>query len=168
MRSDREAVLRRHAAKYPLMEPTDAVKLLYQSHFGGGHLIPDPAVSLARLLSECETIPYDPSSEPEESIGGGIVRIMLAAVPRDADTLARLNDRFVRSAAAVHGTREEFLESLALLRRLTAEGVFRFSPEALDAYLTEYAAAGYPPVSHSAAYREAYHPAYRVVLEDMR
>ena len=30
-------ILRNHAARYPAMEPTDAVKLLYQSEFGGSH-----------------------------------------------------------------------------------------------------------------------------------
>ena len=34
-------ILASHAERYPLMEPTDAVKLIYQNEFGGGHLIRD-------------------------------------------------------------------------------------------------------------------------------
>ena len=34
-------ILRAHAEKYPLMRPQDAVKLVYQNEFGGGHLIVD-------------------------------------------------------------------------------------------------------------------------------
>ena len=34
------------------MEPCDAVKLVYQSVLGGGHLITDPARSLERLAEE--------------------------------------------------------------------------------------------------------------------
>ena len=33
-----ERILREHAERYPLMQPTDAVKLIYQNEFGGGHL----------------------------------------------------------------------------------------------------------------------------------
>ena len=32
-----EQILQDHARKYPKMEPTDAVKLIYQNEFGGGH-----------------------------------------------------------------------------------------------------------------------------------
>ena len=33
------AILIAHAKRYPLIQPTDAVKLIYQNEFGGGHLI---------------------------------------------------------------------------------------------------------------------------------
>ena len=44
-----EQILRSHFARYPAMTPQDAVKLLYQSAFGPGHLIADPAYALRRL-----------------------------------------------------------------------------------------------------------------------
>ena len=36
-----ETILKDHARRYGQMEPTDAVKLIYQNEFGGGHLIRD-------------------------------------------------------------------------------------------------------------------------------
>ncbi len=42
----------RHLARYPRMQVQDAVKLLYQSEFGGGHMIADSAESLKRLCEE--------------------------------------------------------------------------------------------------------------------
>jgi len=39
--------------------------------------------------------------------------------------------------------------------------------EELEAYLEEYKRAGYPMVSHSEQYRQAYKPAYRIVLESI-
>ena len=36
-----KAILITLAKRYPLMQPTDAVKLIYQNEFGGGHLIRD-------------------------------------------------------------------------------------------------------------------------------
>ena len=38
------------------MEPCDAVKLVYQSVLGGGHLITDPARSLERLAEDMNTL----------------------------------------------------------------------------------------------------------------
>ena len=32
-----KTILREHAKHYPQMQPTNAVKLIYQNEFGGGH-----------------------------------------------------------------------------------------------------------------------------------
>ncbi|MBQ7324237.1 MAG: hypothetical protein IJW98_00685 [Clostridia bacterium] len=166
--NDLYTILQTHAARYPKMEPTDAVKLLYQSEFGGGHLIANEDACLAYLRTEWERTPKNPEAPLVEDIGGKIVRVMLAAIP-DADAVEALGRDFIRSAANVHGTREGFLEKLALLRRVTAEGQFAFSLAELDEYLSAYERAGYPAVSHSETYRRLYHPAYRVLRrEDFR
>jgi hypothetical protein len=166
--NDLYTILQAHAARYPKMEPTDAVKLLYQSEFGGGHLISNEDACLAYLRTEWERTPFDPDAPLAEDIGGGVIRVMLAAIA-DADALEALGRDFIRSAANVHGTREGFLEKLALLRTMTAEGKFSFSLAELDEYLSAYERAGYPAVSHSETYRRLYHPAYRVLRkEDFR
>ena len=157
-----ETVLRLHARRYRVMEPTDAVKLVYQNTFVGGHLIRDEAGCLEYLRREYAATPRDPEVPEWEDIGGGLGRVSLAAVaPEDLEALGQA---FLRSARLHTGSRDRFLEKLALLERLTEEGLFSFSREALEAYLSGYARAGYPAVSHSGAYRAAYHPAYRVVL----
>ena len=46
---DLSAVLKNHAARYPKLSPQDAVKLLFQSVFGPGHLISDPEAASDRL-----------------------------------------------------------------------------------------------------------------------
>ena len=157
-------VLAAHARRYPLMRPTDAVKLIFQNEFGGGHLIADPAASLARLRAECAALTPDPGADRLEAIGNGIVRVNLRALDPAVYPLEALNDDFVRSAAEHTGSRDAFLAKLALLREVTAEGLFAFDPAALEDYLRPYIEAGCPPVSHSPAYRAAYQPAYRVVL----
>ena len=78
--------------------------------------------------------------------------------------MERLGTVFIRSANEHSGTKERFLKKLEVLRQLTKDGVFSFGAEAMEAYLYSYREAGYHPVSHSHTYREAYHPAYRVVL----
>ena len=49
----REYILE-HLKRYPMMEIADMVKLLYQSEFGVGHMIKNPAASLERLERECQ------------------------------------------------------------------------------------------------------------------
>lgn len=158
-----EQILRAHAARYPKMQPADAVKLIYQNEFGGGHLITDENAALTYLKSEYAATRKDPSAFLYEEIGNGIVRIHLAALDeRDLDALGRA---FLRSAAAHHGTKERFREKLAVLDALTQTQLFSFDADTLRRYLSQYEAAGYPAVSHSLCYREAYRPAYRIVLK---
>lgn len=156
-------ILRAHARRYPLMEPTDAVKLIYQNEFGGGHLIRDAQSCLDYLRREYEAVPQT-GEVLLEDIGNGLQRVNLRAMAAHGCTPQQLGDAFLRSAELHHGTMESFLQKLGLLRQLTAEGVFSFSLKELDGYLDSYKQAGCPMVSHSESYRQAYHPAYRIVL----
>ena len=73
-------ILIAHAKRYPLMQPTDAVKLIYQNEFGGGHLIRDEQACLNYLRREYDSIAKKPNALLYEEIGNGIVRVNLAAV----------------------------------------------------------------------------------------
>ena len=139
-----EQILRNHARKYPLMEPQDAVKLIYQNVFGGGHLIRDPAACRCALRHEYEETPQDSYAPVLEMIGNGMARVML-------------------NAREHTGSMNGFLLKLDILRKVTASGVFGFSSEDLEKYLDAYQQAGYPMVSHSEQYSQAYKPAYRIV-----
>ena len=155
------AILITHAKRYPLMQPRDAVKLIYQNEFGGGHLIRDEQACLNYLRREYADLEKDPTAPLYEDIGNGIVRVNLAAIePEDLDQLGK---NFIDSAAKHKGTMDSFLNKLEVLRKLTAEGVFAFDTNALSSYLTKYKAAGYPAVSHSPEYRKVYKPAYRII-----
>ena len=154
-----------HARRYPLMMPTDAVKLLYQNEFGGGHLIRDEAACMAYLLREYESTSQSVDAPLTESIGNGMVRVNLNALDAHNYTPQALGRDFTRSAAARKGSLDSFLNKLELLRLVTREGCFTFSSEELADYLRGYAQEGYPMVSHSERYRNAYAPAYRIVAE---
>ena len=158
-------ILKSHAARYPEMEPTDAVKLIFQNEFGGGHMIRDEDSCMAYLRRECENTERNRDIPLWEEIGNGIVRVNLTALTEEVYPVEQLGRDFIRTAAAHKGEIPSFLEKLGVLRQLTEEGIFPFSPAQLEIYLTQYAKAGYPPVSHSQRYRDAYHPAYRVILK---
>lgn len=159
-----ERILRDHAARYPVMQPTDAVKLIYQNEFGGGHMIRDEEACMQYLRREYDAVKKDPSIPLYEYIGNGITRVNLAAVA-EAD-LEELGRSFIRSAALHQGEVARFVVKLAVLTELARQDVFPFPSRELDAYLESYRQAGYPAVSHSQAYRDAYSPAYRVIRKN--
>ena len=114
-----KVILITHANRYPLMQPQDAVKLIYQNAFGGGHLIRDEEACLNYLRREYADLEKDPSAQLYEEIGNGIVCVNLAAVkPEDLEQLGR---DFIRSAAEHAGTMDSFLQKLDVLRKLTLE-----------------------------------------------
>lgn len=155
-----------HVARYPLMTAQDAVKLLYQNHFGPGHMISDPESAMRRLFEEWSGVPHDPDSPLLENIGNGFIRVHLSAWSMEELSPQLLCRDFLRSAHSHRGEQEGFLDKLNLLHELVSQGGFPFSAEELQEYLSGYAAAGYPAVSHSEVYRKAYHPAYRVIHRD--
>ncbi len=154
-----------HGMRYPFMEPQDAVKLLYQQEFGGGHLIRDLETAKGRLETEWEglTDAQRRSALSVEAIGNGYARLYLSAVQNEGISLSHICRMFAASAEERRGNRERFLRKLEELPSLAGEGIFPFSPEAAEAYTAEYKGSGCPLVSHSQSYREAYRPAYRVI-----
>lgn len=147
-------LVRTHLTKYPLMKLTDAVKLLYQSEFGPGHMIPDESASLQRLYEEWENTSHSSSGPFSEAIGNGLVRIYLDTLKKEE--LPVLNAMFCQTASRVHGSREKFIRDLDFLSL--------YFPDT-ESFFSEYKKMGYPPVSHSASYRLAYNPSYRVVMQ---
>ena len=157
-------ILLKHIKKYPKMQLTDLVKLIYQNEFGGGHLIKDSNVSLAYLKKEYCQLKQDESIDLYEEIGNGIVRVNLAALDKNNLSLERLNELFVKSANEHKGNVENFERKLQILEKLIEEKKVSISKEEYTNYINEYKKLNYPAVSHSEIYREYYHPSYRIIL----
>ena len=147
------ALLKLHYDWYPKMQIIDAVKLIYQNEFGGGHLIPDESVSLAYLKEECAALD-GVDQERYTDIGNGMVRFNLR---NDELNLEIINRIFVLSANNHGGDMESFKEKLNLIYELP------FDRGEIDKLMKSYCEAGYPMVRHSDIYRENYNPAYRVI-----
>ena len=157
-----KVILREHVARYPLMQPCDAVKLLYQHVFGGGHMVTDEAACLRMLQMECkELVKRDDALL--ENLGNGLYRLNLAAVDEARLPLPCINRLFILSSQLVQGDNKKFFSLLDELSAAVAEGCFPFQQKELNQYLGAYRREGYPPVSHSDVYRNAYRPAYRVI-----
>ena len=144
-------ILNEHAKRYPKMEARDWVKLLYQSEFGGGHLIADRAMALKRLENEIAAQTGAPQLQ-FEAIGGGLMRMYLPAAELRSETVRGL---FLETCSP-RGSLDGMRAKLELLNEIKPE---------LKRESEEYWNQGCPAQSHSEGYRAAYSPAYRLVPE---
>lgn len=155
-----EKILLEHSARYPLMEAQDYVKLLYQMHMGPGHLVTNPEEALRRVKAERTT---GQTGVRLEAIGNGLSRCYLDGGDGTLTDEA-ITDAFILTANTFMKQPDGLLEALEELTMLSAAGRIACDTEP---YKSAYVASGMPPVSHSENYRRAYHPAYRVVFEDL-
>ena len=160
-----ENILLLHFDKYPLMQPQDAVKLIYQQEFGPGHLVKDERKAMEYLRQELagagEPLPEEALYEP---IGNGLCRLNLRvckAKNLPAEDILRL---FADTAGSVQGEKKNFVDGIRALQKLAEEDETPFEPILLDLFLVKYPKSC-PALHHSDAYRAAYQPAYRVVSQ---
>ena len=169
-----------HFHWYPAMRIQDLVKLIYQSEFAGGHLIADATQSEARMEEERRAAaaagvpPFvcvdmaGCARRAFEDIGGGLCRLHLGELDALGLSTATANRFFVNTAQTVKGDVAHFEEKLAVLLDCCRVGLLPFGETEMAAYIVQLKEKGYPLVSHSEAYRKAYHPAYRVVSAKYR
>ncbi len=160
-----EDILLWHFSMYPQMEPQDAVKLIYQQAFGAEHMIKAPEKSLAMLKTEMAGLQKGPVKEPlYEPIGNGLCRLNLRPCKERGIPAEDINRLFLETAQSFERDKRLFHKGMAALKQLAEDCETPFSALDLDIYLI-----GYPQkpaaVHHSPRYREAYAPAYRVVVQ---
>ncbi len=156
--AERRVMLERHARLHPAFAADDAVKLLFQSLYGIGHLLGSGAE--ARLGEEMrQTAPGDGALW--EPIGGGLARLDLHACRRQGirEEAVFALMRLCESACIRETSRADTVAFLELC--LTG------TPYAGDAAPVLQALRDNPASlpSHSQAYRAEEAPAYRVILE---
>ncbi len=145
--------------RYPLMNEEDVVKFAFQGMLGVGHLIRSAEDAKNRLAEEMASLEPDDSEMLIEKISTDWVRLNLRPAKAKGMSAEELAGYLVRSAET---------ESLSFTR----QNVYNFCVK-LDSSDKMKAAAGkvldenWLP-SHSAQYRETYHPAYRVLYKDIR
>ena len=152
-------LLKEHYENHPAMEPRDAIKFLYHSRMGPGHLISDPAAAQARLDQEWDQVEGARGVPLGESLGNGMFRLDIKAckgLGLSSTTLGRLFELTARETAGDLAALDKDLELVYTLP---------FPREMIRQELERYRAQGCPPISHSPAYRLAYAPAYRVVSQ---
>jgi len=155
-----------HLARYPAMQPADIYKLLYQGVLGPEHLIASPEAFAARLRVEYAAQPPDNAEPLWEPVrpDGALGRVNLRPFKAGGGDVERLIAACLEAAGRTWGTPAELRATWAAFVELCRSGRWAAFPlSGMLALSGRLKAEGYPPVHHSAAYRQAYGPAYRLV-----
>lgn len=161
MSTDFLSIVKEHAARYPLMEPQDYVKLAYQSEFGPAHLINHLPQAERAILEEWEAVCEDWEAVSEdhfqalEPIGNHLCRFHLTAAYNPSEAALLLTKLFCRTAGERKGTINGLMTKLDQLRRLSIPHMVQ--------WLEDYQNRKCPPVHHSEGFRMRYHPHYRLL-----
>lgn len=145
---------------HPQSQPQDYIKLIFQSEFGPGHLIPNPELAKNRLYEEWQQVKDLPAENPQD-IGGGYIRLCIKGI--DQSRLEEINTAFVISANEKSGSDAGFMSKLELFLDMAQENCFDFDSHAAEIAVKEYLKEGIRPTSHTKTYHKHYTPAYRVV-----
>ena len=159
------AYLLDQCARYPALRPTDLLKALHQSVFGCGYFVADEASGLRRLREELSALPPD-AAAGTEPLDGPFCRLHLGCLAKTGlapETLFRL---FVLSGERPCGGAAQLEEKLRTLLLLAKSGRLPFSYEETAKAVSAWRAEGFPACHHSAGFRAAYAPAYRVIRRD--
>ena len=152
--------------KYPQMQCQDAVKAVFQAEWGCEHLISDEQSVYDYLKGEWERTPEDASCALIEPLGGHFVRLHIAAAKAQGLSMDTLFRMFLHAAQIRCGDAARFSDALDSIAGMAREGRLPFSYEEAEDCIRAYRARGCPAVHHSEAFRQAYHPAYRVIDRD--
>jgi hypothetical protein len=166
-------ILADHAARYPRLEAQDLYKLIYQAAMGNEHAVSSAVQvrdwlerEVAALGEEPDRSLSDPTIDPI-SPDGRIVRVHLRPYIAAGEDLAGLLEAFVRTAEMYAGTEERLRRYWAVVERMAEVGGLSVGSDRVREFFAQMEAQGLPAAYHSAAYRDAYWPAYRVVLREL-
>lgn len=137
---------------------TDAFKLLQQATLGSEHAVSDSAGAAAWMEREWRAMGSGPEEPLVDTLGdGGYARVHLRQYRNAGGDPEQLTAAFVVTA---HTTPDTALLGCAVA---AVSNVVPWDSAAWQMAGEQWAAAGYPAMHHSAGFRAAYRPAYRVV-----
>ncbi|MDF2685394.1 MAG: hypothetical protein K0S55_575 [Clostridia bacterium] len=162
-------LLIKHYKKYPQIQLQDMIKLIYQNEFAGGHLVKNETESLKLIKEEVLSAAQQKVSfSIFENIGNGLFRLNLTSLKNSSIDLNTINRFFIYTANSFKGSVQSFEKKLEIFKQCCKDGLLPYSLEETEAYLQTYKNQGYPPVSHSKIYKDAYLPAYRIVKKEFK
>ena len=153
-----------HYNTYPKLEVADIFKFIFQSAFGCEHLVSSEERALNYIKEELKRVSADESPRIDK-LDGNYSRVYLSCL-NDEVTPEVMAKYFCLSAKIEPDGKEKLLEKIAVARELILDGTIALSLSDFDELHERWREAGYPAIHHSEAFREAYHPAYRVIANE--
>lgn len=160
------------------MQAVDFYKMLHQGVYGPSHLTNGISAARDRLLREIEELrtrraqkspgstPLPPTRWEPLDTAGHLIRINLLPIIDSPQQLEKLVSVLAESAVRLIGSPSLLADRMAAAARWS-EGMAPHLAAPIEQIAARAAAAGYPPLHHSATYRRLYQPAYRVVLAEL-
>ena len=144
--------------RYPAMEPEDVVKFIFQALLGVGHLLSTTAAVRDYISREMDGLRPNSDEPLYETLSPAWCRLNLRRAKAEHIQPQTIAD-WMMASPSVSFTRQDVFD---LCRKISGAGETQhFTADILAPILDE---AWLP--SHSQKYREAYHPAYRVISAD--
>ena len=153
-----------HYNTYPRLEVSDIFKFIFQSAFGCEHLVSSEERALNYIKEELKRVSVDEAPRVDK-LDGNYSRVYLSCL-NDEVTPEVMAKYFCLSAKIEPDGKEKLLEKIAVARELILDGTIPLSLSDFDELHEKWREAGYPAIHHSKAFREAYHPAYRVIANE--
>ena len=156
-----EEILLIHYNRYPQMEITDFIKLIYQNSFGPRHMHNPSKEDVLKYLDE-EIKVVTNETEIIEDIGNGYVRVYLSK----ETNIEKLSNDFLNSMIEDTYTETNirvFYRKLNILIKLIKKGSIKLPKKESINLVNEYLSNGINPVRHTKIYNELYKPHYRVI-----
>ena len=162
-------ILMEQAQRRPRWQPQDMYKLAYQAALGSEHAAPGESAARHWLEMEIAGLGDGPDEPLLETISpdGRLVRVNLRPYLASGGDLERLLGAFLHTAAAWRGEMAVLQQYIDWAIELAEVGGLAFSGVVAPVYFQRLAQAGYPAMHHSDSYRQAYLPAYRVVMGEL-
>lgn len=163
-----QGAIEREREYFPQRTMQDVYKSFYQNRFGAEHMITDTAAVHAYLLYEIEVAAADSVHNPfYDFVGadGRYVRVYLTCVNNGKLTADQLFDAFIRSAVPAQQPDRSWADEWAEIEQVARTCYVPCTEE--ECLLLRQAAQDNRAVHHSEAYRNAYHPHYRIVRRDI-
>ena len=150
------------------MQMQDVIKMCYQAVFGAEHMLADVETAKQYFLREYEETPACFSIPLYESISESYCRVNLAAWKARALDAEELFELFAASTKHnIPGTRIDLNNCAKDVEKIIAKGLLPFTLEDWKTTYVAYKNNGMLPVHHSETYRQAEHPAYRLVRKSL-
>ena len=157
------------AQRRPRWQPQDMYKLAYQAALGSEHAAPSESAARRWLEMEIAGLGDGPDEPLLETISpdGRLVRVNLRPYLASGGDLERLLGAFLHTAAAWRGEMAVLQQYIDWAIELAGLAEFSIPPAEMAAFFKCMAEVGFPAAHHSPEYRDAYRPAYRVVMGEL-
>lgn len=159
-------LVQQHLLWFPLMQPSDIYKLLYQGVLGAEHLLSSPDAFTRELAAEFEPLEPDPSGRLLEPVRPDrtLLRLNLRAYKCSSSQVSKLFSALLETSLIPMGDSAELQSVWDRLVADCEQGLVPgITPEDMRTHTAWLEQAGFPAVHHSPIYRQHYQPAYRLI-----